>query len=130
MNESTIQQLLDDLARAQDAYTAITLAKEEAQDSVLTDEIRQQLDDIAAEYEPQESAALVAIGELQDRVKAAVIEHGATVKHPILQAVYSGGRVNYDAKALDGLLLAMPELAAFRKESAPSVSIRASVKKG
>lgn len=129
MNESTIQQLLDDLARAQDAYTAITLAKEEAQDSVLTDEIRQQLDDIAAEYEPQESAALVAIGELQDRVKAAVIEHGATVKHPILQAVYSGGRVNYDAKALDGLLLAMPELAAFRKESAPSVSIRASVKK-
>ena len=130
MGESTIQQLLDDLARAQDEAAALATAKQASKDSLLSPEVIQAWADIDAEYADQEVMAANIVERLTTQVKAAVIEHGATVKHPILQAVYSGGRVSYDAKALDGLLLAMPELAAFRKESAPSVSIRVFEKKG
>lgn len=128
MTEQAIKQLLDNLAKAQDALAAIMAQKEVLRDTVLTPEIRQALEDIDAEFVAPTEAASAIIAEAEAAVKAAVVEHGASVKNGILQAVYSAPRISYDSKALDGLLIAMPELAAFRKESAPSVSIRKSGK--
>lgn len=128
MTEQTIKQLLDNLAKAQDALAAVTAQKEALRNTVLTPEVQQALEDIDAEFAAPTEAATALIAEAEASVKAAVVEHGASVKNGILQAVYSAPRISYDSKALNGLLIAMPELAAFRKESAPSVSIRKSSK--
>jgi len=128
MTEQTIKQLLDNLARAQDALAEVMAQKEALRNTVLTPEVQQALEDIESEFAAPTEAAATIIAEAEAAVKAAVVEHGASVKNGILQAVYSAPRISYDSKALDGLLIAMPELAAFRKESAPSVSIRKSNK--
>jgi len=128
MTEQTIKQLLDNLAKAQDALAAVMAQKEALRNTVLTPEVQQALEDIDAEFLAPTEATTAIIAEAEAAVRAAVVEHGASVKNGILQAVYSAPRVSYDSKALDGLLIAMPELAAFRKESAPSVSIRKSSK--
>lgn len=65
-----------------------------------------------------------AIAEQEAAVKAAVLTHGASVKGAHLQAVWSKGRVSWDTKKLDGLMIAVPQLAQCRSEGAPSVSIR------
>ncbi|CAK0771531.1 hypothetical protein CCP3SC15_4350001 [Gammaproteobacteria bacterium] len=39
-------------------------------------------------------------------------------------AVYTKGRVSWDSKKLDGMMILVPELASARKEGEPSVSIR------
>lgn len=127
MTEQTIKQLLDNLAKAQDTLAAVMAQKEALRDTVLTPEVQQALSDIDAEFVAPTEAAAAFIAEAEAAVKAAVIEYGASVKG-ILHAVYASPKVSYDSKALDGLLIAMPELAAFRKESAPSVSIRKSSK--
>lgn len=124
MTEQTIKQLLDNLAKAQDTLWSVLRQKDTLRNTVLTPEVQQALADIEAEFVAPIEAATALIAEAEAAVKAAVIEHGASVKNGILQAVYSEPRVSYDSKALDGLLIAMPELAALRKESAPSVSIR------
>jgi hydrogenase maturation factor HypE len=128
MTEQTIKQLLDNLARAQDALAAVIAQKESLRNAVLTPEVQQALEDIETEFAVVTTAATMIVTDAEAAVKAAVVEHGASVKNGILQAVYSAPRVSYDSKALDGLLIAMPELSAFRKESAPSVSIRKSSK--
>ena len=83
--------------------------------------------DLAAidlEYAPMIEEAEARCAALEQQVKAAVLAHGATVKGARVQAVYIKGRVTWDAKALDGYAVEHPELFAFRKEGAPSVSIR------
>lgn len=123
MTEQTIKQLLDNLAKAQDALAVVIAQKEALRNTVLTPEVQQALEEINAEFLAPTEAATAIVAEAEAIVKAAVVEHGASVKG-ILHAVYTSPKVSYDSKALDGLLIAMPALAAFRKESAPSVSIR------
>ena len=79
---------------------------------------------IDEEFDPIIEAAQAAYGKAESAVKAAVAEHGETVKGQFLQAVWSKPRVTWDAKSLDGYALNHPELFAFRKEGQPSVSIR------
>ena len=129
MNELIIKQLLDELAKAQNALALVGVSKGAAKATVLPAEIQQQLEDIDAEFDEQETAALLAVNEAQNRAKSSVLEYGASVKTELLHAVFSGGRVSWDAKALDGFAINHPELFAFRKEGKPSVSIR-QVKRG
>ncbi len=84
-----------------------------------------ELADLDAEYAPLTAAAQARAAELEERIKAAVVEAGASVKGDALQAVYSKPRVSWDGKALEGYAAAHPEIVAFRTTGAPSVSIRA-----
>ena len=120
----TIQEMLDKLSELQASRTVVNLQKQELIDAVLTAEIKAKLDEIEAEFSPTFEAIDAGISALESEVKAAVIQAGATVKGAHLQAVYTKGRVSWDTKGLDGYLVAHPEMAAFRKEGAPSVTIR------
>lgn len=101
--------------------------------SVLTPEILAKVEEIKAEFEPKFAAlesdekynvSKAAASLLTDEIKAEVIQAGSTVKGSCLQAVYAKGRVSWDTKALDGYAAGHPEIAPFRKEGDPSVSIR------
>ena len=119
-----IEALLDALAELQAQQDVIRLEKESLRESVLTPEIKQTLTDIDAEYADREADIAQAIAKATETAKAVVRNYGSTVTGKHLQAVYANGRVSWDTKVLDGILAVHPELAPFRKQGQPSVSIR------
>lgn len=93
-------------------------------DAAIPADVRQAIADIHAEYDQTIADINAAAGVLETQVKDAVLNHGATVKADNLMAVYVGGRVSWDDKALTGYMVDHPELARFRKLGEPSVAIR------
>lgn len=124
MTEQQIIEALNQLAEIQSQADALRLNRDAAMEAATPVEVRQALADIEAEYEPMLEAAAAKANELTAAIKAAVTEHGASVKGSRAKAVFTKGRVTWDAKALDGYALRVPELFAFRSEGKPSVSIR------
>ena len=119
-----IEQKLERLTELYAQRDLLMLDKKRAEDDVIPAEIKKHLEDIDAEYAPQESAIAEKVAALEAELKAEVIAGGVTVKGGALQAVFSKGRTTWDTKALDGYLKAHPELEEYRKIGEPSVSIR------
>lgn len=117
-------ELLDRLAEYQAQRTLIELDKQKAIDGIMTPEIRQQLSDIEAEYATKYEGVDANIAELTEQIKAAVLAGGESVKGSYLHAVYAKGRVTWDSRKLEGLMMVIPQVAEARKEGAPSCSIR------
>ena len=122
--EMVIPKMLDQLADCRSQIEALTLMKQEAIARVITPEIKAQLDEIECEFGQKAENAAQNMAELEEAIKGAVISAGASFKGQFLQAVWMKGRVSWDTKLLDGYAAAHPEIALFRKEGAPSVSIR------
>ena len=120
---NTIEKL-DALDELQQQLILLGADKQALIDQVLTPDIRRKLDEIENEFADKSQTVSAKIAELESAIKAGVIDCGATVKGKYLMAVFTKGRVSWDTKALDGYAAAHPEVAQFRKEGAPSVSIR------
>ena len=118
------KQKLDLLADWQAQRTLIEMDKVKAIESVMTPEIRQALADIEAEYSTKYEGVDANIAALTEQVKVAVLAGGASVKGSYLHAVYAKGRVSWDNRKLEGLMMVIPQVAEARKEGEPSVSIR------
>lgn len=119
----TIEKL-DQLAELQFQRDAINLKKQELIDSVLTPEIKAKLEEIEVEFSGQVEAVDQKIAELSEQIKAEVLKEGASLKGRYLQAVYQKGRVSWDTKRLEGLMMVIPQVAEARREGEPGVSIR------
>jgi len=120
---NTIEKL-DQLADFKSQRDLIDLQKVESMDAAFPEELRQILKDIEAEFAGRMEVVNEKIAALEKEIKDDVLEHGETVKGNFLMAVYNKGRVSWNTKALEGYAVAHPEVAAFRKEGNPSVSIR------
>ena len=110
-----------------DLGVGIDLIHQEKQaliDEVLTPEIKEKLAEIDAEFEPKVDALSQQKSMLEADIKQEVLSAGRTVKGTYHSFVWSKPRVSWDTKALDGYTLAHPEIAQFRAEGAPSVSVR------
>jgi len=123
-----IKEMLEQLAELQSALDLIMLRKADLIDGILTPEIKAQMAAVDLEYAPLLEVAHTKISDIETKIKAAVIEHGATVKGSRAQAVFAKGRVLWDTKALDGYAVGQPALLAFRTVGSPSVAIRRTVK--
>ena len=102
---------------------AVKLDKQAAIDSILTEEIKNQLRDIDARFDPITEKFNTTIDAIEADVKQMVLNIGSTVKG-VYMAVYNRGRVSWNTKALDGYAAAHPEIEQFKKTGNPSVSIR------
>lgn len=129
--ETSITALLNELAGLRSAGDAIRLMKEEAIAKATPDELKDAIraateiaEEVSAEFDDKLEAARAKQEEIEQAIRAAVVNHGQTVRGQYLTAVYMKGRVSWDTKALDGYSAAHPEIAQFRKEGAPSVSLR------
>ena len=120
----TIIGQLDTLAELQAQRDVLALNKQAMIDSVLTPEIKTQIADIEIEFLPQFTEVDEKIAALTAEVKGGVLAEGKSVKGAHLHAVYAGGRVSYDTKALDKYAKEHPEIDMLRSEGQPSVSIR------
>ena len=119
-----IKTKLDRLADMQAQADVIRIKFNELREKIMIPEIKAQLAEVDAEEQTTLEAVNDGIASLTNEIKAAVIAAGATVKGDYLQAVYAKGRVSWDTKSLDGYAAGHPEIAKFRKEGEPSVSIR------
>lgn len=115
---------LDELANYQSQVDALALQKRELLESAMPAEVKQRMAEIEAEFAGKAETAQENIAALEAEIKEAVKADGKSVKGTLLHAVYAKGRVTWESKGLDGLLVALPQLAQFRKEGDPSVSIR------
>ena len=124
MNEDQIKTKLDTLADFQAMVQAMELEKQQLLDEAIPAEVKTRMAEIEAEFSGKLDAARVNIDALTEEIKVAVVNAGASVKGSFLHAVWAKGRVSWDDKGLSGYMVAHPEVAAFRKEGSPSVSIR------
>jgi DNA-binding TFAR19-related protein (PDSD5 family) len=122
--QTVIPKMLDQLAQYQSQRDALQLEKKQLIDSILTPEIRAKLQEIDDEFTEKAEAVNTNIAELEEAIKNAVKVSGASFKGQYLQAVWSKPRVTWDTKSLDSFSDSHPEILRFRKEGAPSVSIR------
>lgn len=119
-----IEKLLDELSELYAQRDLSTLEKQRLIDEVLTPEIKAKISEIEAEFNGKSDTVSEKISTLETQIKDDVKKNGTSVKGQFLHAVYTKGRVSWDSKTLDGLMIAVPQLASARKEGDPSVSLR------
>ena len=105
---------------------SISQEKQAAIDMVLTPEIKEKLAEIDAEFDPKSDELSQQKSMLEAEIKQEILDAGRTIKGTFHSFVWSKPRVSWDTKALDGYALAHPEIAQFRTEGSPSVSVRKS----
>ena len=115
---------IEEYSRLSAGIDDIQAQKQALIDSVLTPEIRDQLAEIDAEFDPKVADLKLTLSILEAQIKEQVLIAGQTVKGSFHQFVYSKPRVSWDTKMLDGYAMAHPEILRFRKEGNPSVSVR------
>lgn len=115
---------LNELAELKAQSDLLKLKKRELIDGILTPEIKSQIADVEAEFEPQETAIREKSSQAEKSVKAEVLEIGSSVKGVALQAVWSKGRTKWNDTELMQYLTVHPEIAYLRTVGKPSVSIR------
>jgi len=103
---------------------AVNQEKSALIDTILTPEIKEKLAEIEAEFQPKIEQLSQEKSALESEIKMEVLEAGRTVKGTYHSFVFSKPRVSWDTKALDGYAAAHPEIAQFRTEGSPSVSVR------
>jgi phage host-nuclease inhibitor protein Gam len=118
------KEKLDKLANMYAQQDVIRLDKQKLIDSIMTDEIKAKIADIEDEFQPQSEGLQNNIATLEGEIKADVAGLGESVKGEHLQAVFAKGRVSWDDKGLEGLMITFPDIVKFRKVGNPSVSIR------
>ena len=122
------QELLDEYSDNLYGIDKLNSDKQALIDSVLTPEIKEKLNEIEAEFAPKIEELNQRNQALIDTIKGEVLAAGQTISGKYHQAVYVKGRVSWNTKALDGYVAAHPELAQFRKEGDPSVTIKVRAK--
>ena len=120
---NTIEKL-NELAELYAQRDISTMEKQRLIDAIMTDEIKAKIAEVEVEYSGKSEAVTEKIAALESEVKELVKENGASVKGQFIHAVFTKGRVTWDSKQLDGLMIAVPQLAQARKEGEPSVSLR------
>lgn len=118
------KQMLEELSEYYAQLDVLALQKSDLLDTVMPPEIKQAIEDVNAEFADKESAVRENMADLEARVKQAVIDDGETVKGGVLQAVFNKGRVSWDNKKLEGLMIAFPKLAEAKKQGDPYVAIK------
>jgi len=118
------QELLEQLTDAYARRDLLNIDKEQARDDAIPEEVEAALADIDLRFSPKLEILDNLIGRLEAQANESVLSEGKTVNGGSLQAVFTKGRVSWDSKKLDGMMIIIPELSQARKQGDPSVSIR------
>lgn len=118
------KQLLENLTELYAQRDLLSIDRKRAEEAAIPKEVQEKLADIRGEFDPKENAVADKIAELETQIKAEVLTAGISCKGGSLNAVYMKGRITWDTKGLEGLMIAVPQLGQFRKTGEPSVTIR------
>jgi len=114
---------LEELAELR-AAAEITQLDYAAKRADILQAVQAELDALEAEYAPLLAVAQQRASALEAGIKAEVIAAGASVRGSQLQAVYARGRTSWDSAGLAAYAEHHPEVQDYRRQGAPSVSLR------
>jgi hypothetical protein len=120
------ENVLQKLERLADLRAAADVARidYESRRVEVMKKVQEELDAIEAEFLPALDAAEANASTLEAEIKNDVMLRGESLRGSAYQAVYTRGRVTWDAAAMNEYARDHPEVLPFRKESQPSVTIR------
>ena len=122
--EKQIIQQLNDLHGAHLKREVLELKKQDAMNNVITDEIKQQLKDIEAEFAPDFEQVDNYIKDLEAQVKEMGVQYGGSVDSEFMKAVFNKGRSSWDSKKLEGMALVYPAILECQKTGSPYISLK------
>lgn len=120
-----VAKRLDELAGFHDEAEKLRRDLDEKIEAVMTEEVRQAIADLRAEYLPKQSIVDQRITETVALIKEMTVQRGVTVNGSRMMAVYLPGRETWDGKKLEGLAMVIPAVLEAKKVGDPSVTIRA-----
>lgn len=123
MTEDIYTQI-ENYSRLTAGISDVEAQKQALIERVLTPEIKEQLAEIDAEFDPRIDELNQSKAILEAQIKAQVLEAGRTIKGSLHSFTFSRPRVSWDTRGLDGYAAAHPEILQFRKEGSASVSVR------
>ena len=118
-----IIKMLDELAEAQARQTLLLIDKNEAVEKVMTQKIRDELAEIAIEFQDQEKLIADHVSKLTNDIKALTVLHGSAVTGNHLKSIYVKGRKSWDTKGLMGWSVSHPDVLLFYKQGKPHARI-------
>lgn len=116
--------LLDKLGSLFDHIDHLTQEKGELLDAAIPAEVKDKLQEISLSYEIALQTARAEAAELQERIKAAVLEYGESIQGGTVKAIHVKGRESWDTKALDGYAIAHPEILSLKTVGEPSIRFK------
>jgi hypothetical protein len=124
------ENVLKKLERLADLRAAADVARIEYESRRLDvmKKVQEELDAVDAEFKPALEAAEANASTLEAEIKNDVLLRGESLRGSTYQAIYTRGRVSWDAAAMNEYSRDHPEVLPFRKEGQPSVSIRSGAK--
>lgn len=118
----TIEEMLTTLKELDARLELAKIDKKRAELKVIPAEVKQQLDDIAVEFDEIIEGISQAIKSLEGEIKDATMQQGQTVKSHYT-AVWVSGRVKWDNKGLSKYAQDHPEIERWKTIGQPSVRI-------
>ena len=97
---------------------------QEAIDQAIPQEVKDRIEDIKAELQPNIDRLNETISLYEGRLKEYVIQVGETLKGEYHMVVPAKGRTTWNTKGLQGYAIAHPEIEVFKSVHDPSASIR------
>lgn len=129
VNPPSADEILVRLSEAYAERDNLHLEQARLNDEAIPEEVKQRLAEIAAEFMPMFDMADEKIAALEEQARQAVLAEGKTVKSDYIQAVYQKGRISWDSKKLEGLMMIVPQLENARTVGEPTVILRKGGKK-
>jgi hypothetical protein len=102
----------------------VTRLDYEAKRSEILKKVQSELDALEVEYQPLLDSVDENIEDLENEIRTDVLLHGESVSGGAYRAIYMKGRVAWDSNGIQKYAEQHPEVLKYRKEGAPSVSLR------
>lgn len=125
MDKQQVMSMLIELQKTKIQLAEVLKGYDELRAKLIPAELQQELAELETERTTSTEDLVTRIETLENSIRDGTLAVGETVKvDGVLMAVWNKGRVTWDTKGLDGLMIAIPELEKFRKQGLPSVAIR------
>lgn len=126
-----VEKLLNELNEARLRHADMLVESERDLEQSIKERLGIDLYMIVKELEEQNSAKEALLSKsfiefsqmLESKIKAGVIESGATIRGNDLMGVFVKGRKSWDSKGLAGYAVAYPEVLEFQETGKPSARI-------
>lgn len=122
----TLEHITDKLKRLENLKGAADVARldYESKRNEILKQIQFQLDALDSEYNPLLEAAEENISTLENEIKTDVLLHGESVTGGTYRATFTKGRVSWDNEGMEKYAASHPDVAQFRKQGQPIVTLR------
>lgn len=116
---------LEELADTRATADSVRIEYESKRSEILK-VVQAELEALDAEFEPLIETAEARAEVLEQEIKTAVVQLGATVKGSRISAFFNRGVVSWDRKKLEDYGKSHPDVLNFRKQGEPFVALRIS----